>query len=297
MDRGDILFEVICPPITWSEAKKEDFMRKICKIMISRSLKYLNLPHIAREGHRVYNFSPKQENYIFAREITEYCKVNFNYNIEPIINIVVPIMDRKKFFEHFGKVYDLGYKNFIFVGKDRSDIEYPGYEVTEACFQIKNRYPDVKIGGIVIFHRENEIKRILKKIESGMDFFVSQIIYDTFDLKMFVDNLKELELFIYVSIAPLSSKRDVEFVKWLGVNLKKVRFDQEDIQNQSLGYIRNVIADVLQINLSRDSKVFLGFNITYNNLEISDKVIGLVSLSIENLRLLKRKPLFRFSGI
>ncbi|MCX7759050.1 MAG: methylenetetrahydrofolate reductase [bacterium] len=307
MDKNDkVIFEVICPPLNWQYAKKMEFIQRISKIMIKNNIVYLNLPEIVdenRNGDRTFKFSPKMKNYIFAREVVSYAKTEFNYNIEPIINIVVPLIPKEKFLDHFDEIYGMGYRNFIFVGKDRSDIEYPGYEVTDATYIIKSKYSDVRVGGIVIFHRDNELKRLIKKMGVGMDFFVSQIIYETVDLKSFLSSVFDVDISIYVSVAPICSYKELDFLRWLGVNLEQVKFVENDIKTQSLNYIKKVVIDLLEINLLNIYKrkgTFLGVNvehITYSNLEVVDSIIGMISLKMENLKLLNRSPLFRSGGV
>lgn len=295
----NLIFEIICPPISWNKNKKENFINKVSSIMYTNNLKYINLPQIideSRENTRTFNYTPKVENYIFAKELTQYCKTNFNLDIHPIINVVVPIIPKAKFIDYFKKIYDLGFDTFLLIGKDKSNIQYPGYEVTEASHILKDYFNNIKIGGITIFHRENEIKRIINKINHGMEFLVSQIIYNTSELEKIIENLHlyNIKTKIFVSIAPVTNTKEIEFLKWLGVNLNNINFNH-DIQNSSIEMIKNIILNISEINLSNlklNKDITLGFNvehITYNNLELSEKIIKIIKLKLENLKLLSSK--------
>ncbi|MEN3015540.1 MAG: methylenetetrahydrofolate reductase [bacterium] len=299
-----ILFEVITPPIRWNKKRKLDFIQTICNIAYQNDIKFINIPQIvdeSRDGERVFKFLPKEPNHIFAKQIVEYSKSSYNFALEPIINIVVPIINKANFLSHFNDIYQMGYKNYIFVGKDRSDIEYPGYEVTQAVEIVKNKYSDVKIGGIVIFHRENEIKRMIKKINSGVDFFVSQIVYDIQDFRNFIKQIQEISINtqIYVSVAPLITSKEIEFAKWLGVNLSNVNFNPQTIKEDSMRIIKNIINEVAYTEYAfarGNIQVRWGINIehiTYSNLSLSEEVIKMAKLRLENVKYLLPPPVRR----
>lgn len=295
-----VIFEVICPPLNWDKEKKQEFIEKICVLLKRNNLNYINLPQIVdenRSGNRIFKFKPKEENYVFAKELLSYSLNHFQHKIDPIINIVVPRIPKEEFIEFFKMLYEMGYRNFIFVGKDNSNTEYPGLEVHQASYLIKEKYDDVKIGGIVIFHRENEIKRIINKINHGMDFFVSQIIYDTQDFENFINMPMDIKTTIYISVAPISSQKEIDFLKWLGVkfNYHPVNNPQQYFENQ----IKQVINKIIEENFNcilKGRNLYFGINvehITYNNIKLSEEIIKLANLRIENLKILSKKLLLK----
>jgi len=77
------------------------------------------------------------------------------------------------------------------------------------------------LGGITIPSRVNEPERIRKKHDQGVDFFTSQVMFDSNDLVWLIQRLNGVEARIFLSFAPVSSRRDLEFLRWLGVDIPR----------------------------------------------------------------------------
>jgi hypothetical protein len=86
---------------------------------------------------------------------------------------------------------------------------------------VKSLSLPVSLGGITIPSREGEPERIRKKQAQGIDFFTSQVMFDSNDLVWLIQRLNGVEARIFISFAPVSHRRDLEFLRWLGVDIPR----------------------------------------------------------------------------
>jgi 5,10-methylenetetrahydrofolate reductase len=82
------------------------------------------------------------------------------------------------------------------------------------------------VGAITIFEREDEVERVCRKIKAGANFLISQITFHpgrvreftrALTKKCYEKNLKYPPL--YVSVAPIYGRRDVELLNWMDVDV------------------------------------------------------------------------------
>lgn len=114
------------------------------------------------------------------------------------------------------------------MGKEKSSIEYIGYDVLQAAEILKNKYQNnIILGSITIFHRKDEHLKIIQKRKYFIEFFISQIIFDKDNFYNLLNNLKQidtsnlLDLNIYLSLAVVNSFREFDFMKFLEVYFPK----------------------------------------------------------------------------
>lgn len=148
--------------------------------------------------------------------------------------------------------------NFIFVGGERSNIDYPGKPVVEAARLVSSEplnqeFPHIFIGGITIFTRPYEARRLVDKTRAGIKFFTSQVIPgEARHVKLvlqryFAVSQKEgIEpRMIFLSFAPISTASDMKFLEeklnvkipketkarldtgWAGMDLRSIELAQE----------------------------------------------------------------------
>ena len=55
--------------------------------------------------------------------------------------------------------------------------------------------------------------------ESGLVFFTTQILFDSNDIVWLIQQLNGLEARVFLSFAPVSHPRDLEFLRWLGADI------------------------------------------------------------------------------
>ncbi len=65
----------------------------------------------------------------------------------------------------------------------------------------------------------HEADRIRRKNDAGVVFFTTQILFDSNDIVGLVQRLNGLGARIFLSFAPVSHPRDLEFLRWLGVDI------------------------------------------------------------------------------
>jgi 5,10-methylenetetrahydrofolate reductase len=252
----------------------------------------INLPEIQEEeqkgdrGDRKSDFKDR----LSPREYTR--KLQKRFEKEFVINRVIvqlpPENQENWLLETYHK-YDV--KSIVVVGGESSEETYPGPSVTDGNTLIKkhlnegNRLygtseiepTDYLIGNICISTRRrdgfDEPDRMARKIETGCDFFASQIIAESETpgqlLKDLAPTLEESNLdapAILWSITPINSSKDVRFLRWLGVKIPDAV--EETILNSntpletSLDHFESVVRDLLSVEESLPVDIPMGVNVS-----------------------------------
>jgi len=278
-----ILFEVIPPSMSWTLERIENWARRASDIMRKNSISFLNLPEVVNEtrGERIVPFSQKIDNLLFSDIVKKYFD-----DIKPILNKICVRMDRSEFDNWVNRVFKEGIRHIIFVGGESSSIEYPGYSVLQAAGRVKKKYFDINIGGITILTRRSEPENMYEKMKAGISFFVSQIIFETSNIKQVLINLRRITdekgmqmPKIYISLTPASRIKDIEFMKWLGVEFPSAILSylteyESKVEERSFEILDRTIDETIEFMVKE--KIKLGFNVEhvmYNNLELSEQLI------------------------
>ena len=280
-----LLYELIPPPLKWSNVEVSDWTEKILTLLDSEKIRSIILPEVVsetREEERTVPLLEKVETLSFIDQL-----LTLSPSLIPIPNIITVHRSEKQLLEWVEQAYKKGIRHLILVGGEKSTIQYRGMPVTKAARAIKPHFPDLILGGITIFTRKDEHKRILQKMESGIEFFVSQIIYETANMKCVLLNLAKLCQKanyslprIYLSLAPAEKKSDIEFLQWLGVEFPTALhsyFIGEDDQSveSRVDEMIDFVLEELKYFISR--KHFnLGFNVEqvmYHNQESAENLI------------------------
>ena len=126
--------------------------------------------------------------------------------------------------------------------------------------------PKLLLGGVTIPERhsqsQDEHLRVLSKVESGCKFFVSQAVYNLDYSKNFLSDYyhycreNNLEMVpIIFTFTPCGSKKTLEFMKWLGINiaqwLENDLLNSEDILKQSLNSSKKIFEELLDYALEK----------------------------------------------
>ena len=223
-----------------------------------------------------------------------------------MVNHVVVHDEKEEFFKWVRNTVDqYNIRNCVFVGGESPDIKYPGPTVGEASGWVRdvfnaniNENEKLIIGGITIPTRNfensglDEAERILFKIKAGIEFFTSQVIYSsdaTNKLLQDYDSLCKRKGIsprrIFLSFAPVSRKKDIVFLKWLGVeipkNIEAILLESGyNIGNKSVELCYEILNDILNYCNSNNIEVPLGVNVEHimkYNIELSYEL--LVALS------------------
>ncbi len=173
--------------------------------------------------------------------------------VEAIVNRVSvhkPHNEQMRWIEETYKKYEI--ENLIIVGGESSKKKYPGPTVNETLDAITKKLNDnscnILCGGISIPSRSSESKNLIDKSSYGSEFFTTQVIYDSSNVNKMISNYQkrcdELKTFprrLLLSFAPVSSQRNINFLKWLGVEIPE---DTERYLNGRPGSMKERSLDV-----------------------------------------------------
>ena len=203
-----------------------------------------------------------------------------NVGIETIVNRVTVHNDldyQKSWIKE--TFYDYDIENLILVGGESGDIKYPGPSVNETSEYITRdlnagRF-DFFCGGITIPSRKVESVRLLKKGSNGIEFFTTQVLYDGKKVKKMLKYYDEvckknnvLPRRILLSFAPVSSKKNIDFLKWLGVEIssqteKRLTNKRTSMSDESLEIASEILKGILNNNEKLGITVPIGLNVEH----------------------------------
>jgi 5,10-methylenetetrahydrofolate reductase len=235
----------------------------------------INLPEIhdeARGTPRTHHFVPRVEPRVLGAGILREVQT------EIVINrCVVYEPDQTSWFQNTHG--EFGIEHVVLVGGESSKVRYPGPNVIEAAGQVRATGLPISLGGISIPSRPNEAERIRRKNAAGLDFFTTQVLFDSNDIVGLIQRLNGLEARIFLSFAPVSHPRDLEVLRWLGVDIpvhldryllrgeksggEKPSVSADTSFDRSLDLAQHILMDVFD-NLPPDPPC-LGLNIEHIN--------------------------------
>jgi 5,10-methylenetetrahydrofolate reductase len=208
------LFEVVPP----AAAKPEAVESSLHELEQLRGrVDAINIPEIHdedRPGERTSKFIERVEPRILGSRIKR------ELGIDVVINrVTVHDLEPERWFRETCGPWDI--PNWVLVGGESKKIQYPGPSPGEAARLVKSLDLPASLGGITIPSRVNEPERIRKKYSQGVEFFTSQVMFDSNDLVWLIQRLNGVEARIFISFAPVSNRRDLEFLRWLGVDIPR----------------------------------------------------------------------------
>ncbi|MGA8163493.1 MAG: mycobacterial-type methylenetetrahydrofolate reductase [Waddliaceae bacterium] len=283
-----LFYEVIPPPKNWPKDKILQWTNDICCMLQREKIKAINLPEVINEQRNKERTTPFREKI----DNIEYAKlIRTQYPDAAIVpNKVCVHLPKGAFLDWVDDAYGMGIRQLILVGGEHRAIDYPGPPVLEAASLIKERYPDLLLGGITIFTRRDEVHHILQKMKHGIDFFVSQIIFETANMKCVLLNLQKLCQSaehpmprIYLSLALATKKSDIQFMQWLGVEFPTAILsffldgEEEQLASRVLE-VMDFLLEEIKFFLSK-TRLKIGVNIEqvmYGNQESGEHLLTLV---------------------
>ena len=277
-----IIFEVMPYPKTASESYANKITDKIAAaIKEMKNISVINIPEIIEENHVGQPYYRNTDTRNFGKILME------KTNKEIMINTVVVHHKSKVAFERWldESVGKYGIRNFVFVGAKIPSISYPGPSVTEANLIAKEKR--VNFGNIFIPDRHEEAERLIAKTKSGCNFFTSQVLFESdtainviqqYMEKCKNNNLKPAKF--YLSLAPVGTKEDAVFIKWLGAEInedtEKRLLDAKNIGEESIDLLSDLIKKIRKFSEGNDD-VEIGLNIEYvmlHNLELAMELVS-----------------------
>ena len=269
----DLIFTVIPPPAEWDSTKVERKAFEVGSIAKLLQISYLNIPEVIEEksrGKRVVPYRLKVDNADFGRMVKR-----FTPDLEVILDKVTVLLPEKRLVDWL-KRNSQDFQHVILVGGESSLIKYPGLDPIRAANIARKYFKNLY--GIAIFTRENEPQRLLAKTRAGMKAFVSQIVLEHESaisvIKEYHKLCKESGIQpakIFISLAPVSRRKDLEFLKWLGVYVPAdtenfLLRDPKLIEKRSIDLIEKLTKKFLKLG----SKVGINVeHVMYNNLQVA----------------------------
>jgi 5,10-methylenetetrahydrofolate reductase len=175
----------------------------------------INLPEIhdeSRGQERTSKFVERVEPRVLGRRIRR------EVGLEVIVNrCVVYEADQVAWLRQTEEEH--GISHVVLVGGESSSIQYPGPTVMEAARQAVAAGLHTVFGGISIPSRLHEPERVRRKAAAGLGFFTTQVLFDSNDIVWLIQKLNGVEARIFLSFAPVSHPRDIEFLRWLGADI------------------------------------------------------------------------------
>ena len=273
--RPVVAYEILPP--REKDGTLNSYAERISSLLSQTHIDAINIPEVHEEnarGLRPVKNLERAEAREFGRLLQD------NVGIEAIVNRVTVHNDldyQKSWIKE--TFYDYDIENLILVGGESSDIKYPGPSVNETSEYITRdlnagRF-DFFCGGITIPSRKIESVRLLKKGSNGIEFFTTQVLYDAKKikkmLKYYGDVCKENNVLprrILLSFAPVSSRKNIDFLKWLGVEIpsqteKRLTNKRTSMSDESLEIASEILKGILNNNEKLGITVPIGLNVEH----------------------------------
>ncbi|MBE77337.1 MAG: hypothetical protein CMG41_06345 [Candidatus Marinimicrobia bacterium] len=270
--RPVVVYEILPP--REKDGTLNSYAANISSLLSQTHIDAINIPEVRDEvarGERPIKNQIRAEPREFGRLLQDIV------GIEAIINRVVVHQELEKemnWLEETNSKYEI--ENLITVGGESRSIEYPGPSVNQALDAIrKNQKLDLLCGGISIPSREKESLRLIEKSENGSEFFTTQVLYDSSKIIKMISHYQkrcnELNTFprrLLLSFAPVSSVKNINFLKWLGVDIpseteKKLKEDSQKMSEKSMQITINILNDTLKYLDDNKIVVPVGLNVEH----------------------------------
>ena len=270
--RPVVAYEILPP--REKEGTLNSYAANISSLLSQTHIDAINIPEVRDEvarGERPVKNQLRAEPREFGRLLQDIV------GIEAIVNRVVVhqrLNDELKWLEETNKKYEI--ENLITVGGESRSIDYPGPSVNEALAAIKkNENINLLCGGISIPSREKESLKLIEKSENGSEFFTTQVLYDSSKIIKMIshyqkrcDEKKTFPRRLLLSFAPVSSEKNIKFLKWLGVEIpaeteKSLIEDLSIMTDKSMEITVNVLKEILNHLNENDIIVPIGLNVEH----------------------------------
>jgi len=273
--RPVVAYEILPP--REKDGTLNSYAEIISSLLSQTHIDAINIPEVHDEsgrGDRPVTNQKRGEPREFGRLLQDIV------GVEAIVNRVVvhePFDAQMRWIEETNRDYEI--ENLIIVGGESSKVEYPGPTVNEVLRSVSREYisnaGDIFCGGIAIPSREMESKNLIKKSEHGSEFFTTQVLYDSSNIVKMIDHYQErcddLNTFprrLLLSFAPVSSQKNIDFLKWLGVEIppETERYLQGrpgSMIERSLDVAIEVLNDTLNFITEKNLKVPIGLNVEH----------------------------------
>ncbi len=278
--RPVVVYEILPPRII--DGSIESYAERISTLLSKTHIDAINIPEVHAEetrGDRPVDEHRRASPRDFGRIIQD------SVGVEVIVNRVTVLEkhnDQREWFKETSE--DFGIDNIVLVGGESSQIDYPGPGVSEAATMIEeiNSKMNTEIfsGGIVLPSREVESERMEDKARNGVKFFTTQVLYDSHDICRLLWHYNDVmrkrgskPRRVLLSFAPISTEKNLEFLKWLGVEIpekteERLVRSREGVKERSIEICMELLEEVLSYVTENKIRVPIGLNVehimTYN---------------------------------
>lgn len=270
--RPVVVYEILPP--REKDGTLNSYAENISSLLSQTHIDAINIPEVRDEvarGARPIKNQLRAEPREFGKLLQDIV------GIESIVNRVVVHQNLEKEIKWFEDTYhNYEIENLITVGGESREIKYPGPSVNEALEAIRqNGNLDILCGGISIPSRHKESLRLIEKSSYGSEFFTTQVLYDSSKIIKMISHYQkrcnELNTFprrLLLSFAPVSSGKNIDFLKWLGVDIpneteKKLRDDTQKMSERSMQITVDILNDTLKYLNENKIIVPIGLNVEH----------------------------------
>jgi len=270
--RPVVVYEILPP--REKDGTLNSYAANISSLLSQTHIDAINIPEVRDEigrGKRPVKNQLRAEPREFGKLLQDIV------GIESIVNRVVVHQTLKKemiWFEETYNKYEI--ENLITVGGESRNITYPGPSVNKALEAIKqNEKLNILCGGISIPSREKESLRLIEKSKNGSEFFTTQVLYDSSKIIRMISHYQkrcdEQNTFprrLLLSFAPVSSKKNIDFLKWLGVDIpadteEYLNENDQRMTERSMEISINVLNETLRFLNENKIVVPIGLNVEH----------------------------------
>lgn len=281
-DRPIVLYEVIPPLEEASGRRIRETAERVRHLIADRHVDAVNIPEVreeSRNGDRpASDFRPRQDPRAFGRAVRDV----LTNGTEIVVNhptVHAPDAALRDWIDE--TLDEFGMSNVVLVGGESSDIDYPGPgPVAAAAVARDHRRDDILLGGITIPTRRrdgpaDEPERLVEKARAGIEFFTSQVIYEAESTKRLLhdyaarcDEAAVAPRPIFLSFAPITARKDANFLRWLGAEIPPATEQwildaNGQAADRSFRVAEGILEDVQAYVRRRDLDVPIGVNVEH----------------------------------
>lgn len=291
------------------DSTSDEQMREIAEKLLSRlsALEYdgLIIYDIQDESARID--TPRPFPFKHTRDPREYSRLISNLsNRETITYKSVAQRDRQDFEHWLDEAWnEYNLRNLVLVGSPSSEGDIRLTLPQAYAAMNEHRYP-FHLGGVTIAERHavkgNEHERLLSKQSNGVEFFVSQAVYNpqaTINLlASYARSCREQGIIpkrIVLTFTPCGSAKTLEFMEWLGISVPPATrwriLDAENPLVESIRICHNSLEQILEACVPLGLPLGLNIESLTNRKEEIDASIKLYRLlkACMELKLAKRE--------
>ncbi len=300
------LFEVVPPQLDDIERRHRQHCDHLELLFERHPVTAINIPEIHDEsqkgekGKRRSKFRPRVSPREYAKKLRRHFDVEFVVNR---VTVQASAGEQEEWLIHTHNEFDI--QNIVLVGGELESTEYENPSVPEMNRMAieflnagqrqhgnENFQPtQFTVGNICIPTRRlkefDEPDRMWHKMQSGASFFTTQIVLDREspvalirDLSALLDRVQAGPPTIFWSFTPIATQKDVDFLRWLGVEIPDEVSDRilsaDDPVEASIEWAETIWRNMLETNRTLSAPISMGLNISVMGLRNFENGIRLV---------------------